>query len=216
MKLIESYGPNPRVVRMFLEEKGVELEREEIDLMNGESHKAPYKKKNPTGTSPCLELDDGRVLGETVVICELIEDLHPTPALLGSDIYERAWSRMWVRRVELNITEHMYNGFRFGEAIDHFRDRFYCIPEASDGLKAKARAGRVWLDGLMDGHDFIAGDSISLADIVLFCCWDFVKDVGQPIETDLPNLYPWYERMRERPSATASIHPLSEQLGWVG
>ncbi len=216
MKLIESYGPNPRVVRMFLEEKGIELAREEIDLMGGESHRAPYLERNPTGTSPCLELDDGSVIGETVAICELLEELHPSPVLIGADPYERARSRMWMRRVELNLTEHMYNAFRYGEGLDHFRERFHCIPEAADGLKAKARTARVWLDGLIAGRDFIAGDSITLADIILFCCWDFVKDIGQPIEPDLENLHPWYERMRERPSATASIHPLSQELGWVG
>ena len=216
MKLIESYGPNPRVVRMFLEEKGIDLEREEIDLMAGESHQAPYLEKNPAGTSPCLELDDGSIIAETVVICELLEELHPSPVLIGSTTNERAHNRMWTRRIELGITEHMYNAFRYGEAIDHFRERFYCIPEASDGLKAKARAGREWLDGLMDGRDYIAGDSVTMADIVLFCCWDFVKDIGQPIETDLKNLYPWYQRMLERPSAAASIHPLSKDIGWVG
>ena len=216
MKLIESYGPNPRVVRMFLEEKGIEIEREEIDLMNGESHKPPYKEKNPTETSPCLELDDGTFVGETVAICELLEELHPAPALIGSDPFERAKTRMWTRRVELYITEHMYNAFRYGPGIEHFRERFYCIPEAAAGLKEKARRQRVWLDALIEGRDFIAGDSITLADIILFCCWDFVKDIEQPIDTELKNLYPWYQRMCERPSAAASIHPLSKELGWVG
>ena len=217
MKLIQSYGPNPRAVRMFLLEKDVTLETEEIDIMDGENHRTPYLNRNPTGQSPCLELDDGSVLGETVAICELIEDLHPAPSLLGgTDPIARAKSRMWYRRVELLITEHMYNAFRFGPGLDLFRERTYCIPEAAEGLSAKARVGREWLDGLMTGRDYITGDDLSLADIVLYCCWDFAKDLGQPIEEDLPNLYPWYLRMQARPSAASSVHPASTEHGMVG
>ena len=123
---------------------------------------------------------------------------------------------MWARRVELNITEYMYNGFRFAEGIEIFRNRMYCIPEAADGLKAKGKAGRVWLDGLIAGRDFIAGSKISVADIVLYCCMDFAKDVGQPIDADLKNLSAWYKRMGARPSASASLHPAAPQLKMAG
>ena len=216
MKLIDSYGPNPRVVRMFIAEKGITVPTVEVDLMGGECQGEAYKAINPTGTSPSFELDDGRVFAEAVTICEYLEELYPEPALIGATPEDRAWNRMWVRRVELLISEHMYNGFRYGVAKDHFKDRFYLIPEAAEGLIEKARRARQWLDGLMDGRDFIAGDQITLADIVLFCCYDFVKDTGpQPLDTNLPNLQPWYERMLARPSATASIHPLAEKYGWV-
>ncbi len=216
MKLIQSFGPNPRVVRMFLLEKGVEVASEEVDILDGETHRTPYLDRNPTGLSPSLELDDGTILGETVAICELIEDFHPKPVILGADPIARARSRMWYRRVELLITEHMYNAFRYGHAYELFRDRTYCIPEAAEGLKEKARVGRHWLDSLMHNHEFITGDTLNLADIILYCCWDFTKDLGQPIETELKNLYPWYQRMSERPSAQASVHPASEKIGMVG
>jgi glutathione S-transferase len=216
MKLLNSFGPNPRLVRMFALEKGITLDSQEFDLMGGENRAEPYLSKNPGGQMPALELDDGSVIAETVAICEYLEELHPLPPLVGSTPAERAHNRMWVRRVELNITENMYNGFRFAEGIDIFRDRMVCIPEAADGLKAKGRAGREWLDGLIAGRDFIAGDKLSLADIVLYCCMDFCKDVGQPIETDLKNLNAWYTRVGARPSARASLHGASPQLKMAG
>jgi glutathione S-transferase len=216
MKLLNSFGPNPRMVRMFALEKGITLPADDLDLLAGENRAAPYLAKNPGGQTPALQLDDGTVIAETVTICEYLEEKHPTPALIGTNAVERANARMWARRVELNITEYMYNGFRFAEGIEIFRNRMYCIPEAADGLKAKAKAGRVWLDGLIAGRDFIAGNKISVADIVLYCCMDFCKDVGQPIEPELKNLSAWYKRMSARPSAAASLHPAAPQLKMAG
>ena len=216
MKLLNSFGPNPRLVRMFTLEKGMELETQDFDLMGGENRAAPYLSKNPGGQMPALELDDGSVIAETVAICEYLEEVQPLPALIGSTAIERANSRMWTRRVELNITEHMYNGFRFAEGIDIFRDRMVCMPEAADGFKAKARAAREWLDGLIAGRDFVASDKFTLADIVLYCCMDFCKDVGQPVETELKNLHAWYTRIGERPSARQSLHAAAPQLKMAG
>lgn len=216
MKLLNSFGPNPRLVRMFALEKGMTLPAEDLDLLGGDNRKAPYLAKNPGGQTPSLELADGTVIAETVTICEYLEEQQPLPVLVGSTAVERAQTRMWIRRVELNITEHMYNGFRFAEGIEIFRNRVYCIPEAADGLKAKARAGREWLDGLLAGHDFIVGNRFSLADIVLYCCVDFCKGVGQPLDTDLPNLGAWYQRVHARPSASASLHPAAPELKMAG
>ena len=100
MKLLNSFGPNPRMVRMFMSEKGIELESVEHDLMAAENRKAPYTDKNPGGQMPALELDDGSVLAETVVICDYLEELHPNPPLIGASAQERAEARMWNRRVE--------------------------------------------------------------------------------------------------------------------
>lgn len=207
MKLLNSFGPNPRAVRMFMIEKGIELPTEELDLLGGDNRAAPYTKKNPGGQMPALELDDGTVFGETTAIAEYLEEKHPQPALIGATPEERANTRQWVRRVELGITENMYNAFRYAEGIDIFRDRMICIPEAADGLKNKAADARKWLDGLIAGRDFIAGDKITWPDIVLYCCMDFAKDVGQPLEADLKNLSAWFARIDGRPSATASLHP---------
>lgn len=216
MKLLNSFGPNPRMVRMYAIEKGIDLDMLEHDLLGAENRQEAYLTKNPGGQMPALELDDGSVIGETTTICEYLEESHPTPALIGDSAEARAKTRMWVRRVELNITEHMYNGFRFAEGLDMFRDRLYCIPEAADGLKKKARAGREWLDGLMAGQDFICGNDLTIADIILFCCMDFCKDVGQAVDTDLPNIVAWYARMNARPSAAASLHPAAGEVKMAG
>jgi glutathione S-transferase len=203
MKLYTSIGPNPRTVRMFLLEKGLDLPKVEIDLMGGENRRQPYSEKNPGGQSPALELDDGRMIAETVAICEYLEDLHPKPALIGSTPEEKAETRMWQRRVELNISEHLYNGFRYAEGIGLFRDRMRVLPEAADGLKAIVRDKLKWLDGLMAGKQFLAGKRFTLADIILFSALDFGATVGQPLDPGLTNVAAWFERVKARPSAQA-------------
>ena len=204
MKLYDSFGPNPRALRMFLHEKGIELPRaNEIDLLGGENRRAPYTDRNPGGQVPAVELDNGRVLAETVAIFEYLEEKHPTPALVGATAEERAETRMWQRRVELRITEHLYNGFRFAEGLELFKPRMRCLPEAAEGLKATARDKLKWLDGLMGSKPFIAGDKLTMADILLFAFVDFMGQVGQPLSADLKNLTAWFGRMKARPSAAA-------------
>jgi glutathione S-transferase len=205
MKLYNSIGPNPRVVNMFLAEKGVDISREKVDLMAGENRRAPYNTNvNPAGQTPALELDDGSVVTEITTICEYLEEMHPEPALIGKTAKERAETRMWVRRVDLNICEPMANGFRFSQGLALFQPRMRCLPEAADGLKAMAQDKLTWLDGLMAGKTFVAGDRLTLADILLFCFLDFGADVGQPLNPANKNIAAWFERMKARASATAS------------
>ncbi len=216
MKLIDSFGPNPRMVRMFMAEKGIELPKEELDLMGGQNREKSYTDRNPGGQMPALELDDGTVIAETTTMCQYLEEKHPTPAILGDTPESRAVSSMWVRRVELGITEHMYNGFRYAEGLGLFKDRLYCIPEAADGLKAKAQDGLKWLDGLLEGNDYIAGANVGLADMILYCCMDFAQGVGQPIDAELKNISAWFQRMNSRPSAEASLHSSCAASGMRG
>jgi len=203
MKLLTSIGPNPRTVRMFLLEKRLELPTVEVDLMGGENRRPPYNERNPAGQLPALELDDGRLLAETVAICEYLEELHPSPPLIGATPEARAETRMWQRRIELGITEHLYNAFRFAEGIELFRPRMRVLPEAADGLKAVVRDKLAWLDGLLAGRTFVVGDRFTLADIILFTALDFGRTVGQPFDAQLVNLSAWFERMAARPSAQA-------------
>ena len=99
MKMYNSLGPNPRCVRMFMDEKDIKLDTIEIDILAGENRQAPYTDKNPGGQMPSIELDDGSVLAETTAICEYLEDKHPSPALIGSTPEEKAETRMWQRRI---------------------------------------------------------------------------------------------------------------------
>lgn len=216
MKLIHSFGPNPRIVRMFMLEKNITLPEEQVDILAAENRKQPYLDKNPAGQSPSLVLDDGTVLAETVAICEYLEERHPKPVLVGATAEERAVERMWQRRVELNITENMYNGFRFAEGLELFKDRVRCVPHAAADLKQCAQERLQWLDGLIAGRKFIAGDQFRLVDIVLYCCLDFCKGVGQPLNPALKNIGAWFERVDSRPTARGSLHPAWEQVKMRG
>lgn len=216
MKHYDSFGPNPRALRMFLLEKEVELPKVTIDLLGAENRQTPYTDKNPGGQVPALELDDGRVLGETVAIFEYLEEKYPSPALIGRTAEERAEARMWQRRIELKITEHLYNGFRFAEGLELFKPRMRCLPEAAEGLKATARDNLAWLDKLLQGKQWIVGDRFTIADIILFCALEFGASVNQPLDGGLTNVASWRERVAARPSAAASLHPMSAATGMNG
>ena len=113
---------------------------------------------------------------------------------------------MWTRRVDLNICEHMGNGFRFGEGLKFFEKRIACAPEASPGLKMIAANRLQWLDGQMaDGRDYLCGKRFTLADILLYGWLDFAGTVGQPLDTANTNIVAWMargERPRRRRSQT--------------
>jgi glutathione S-transferase len=204
MKLYTGLGPNPRTVRMFMAEKGIEIPLEKVDLMAAENRRPPYTGKNPAGQLPCLELDDGTHLAEITAICEYLEEKQPKPPLIGTTPEERAVTRMWTRRIDLNIVEPMANGFRYGEGLALFKDRIHVIPAAAGDLKAIAREKLAWLDGLMDGNDWICGSRFTLADVFLFAFADFGRTVGQPLDAKLAWLPGWFERVARRPSAAAS------------
>jgi glutathione S-transferase len=216
MQIYDSFGPNPRALRMFLAEKGLELPKIDVDLLGAENRRAPYTDKNPGGQVPALVLDDGRVLGETVAIFEYLDEKHPKPPLVGTTPEERAETRQWQRRVELKITEHLYNGFRFSEGLALFQPRMRVLPEAADGLKATARDNLAWLDGLLAGRRWIAGDRFTIADIILYCALDFGRGVAQPFDPALKNVTAWFERVAARPSAAGSLHPMSSAIGSAG
>jgi glutathione S-transferase len=203
MKIYNSIGPNPHVVRMFLAEKGVSIPLEQVDLMAGENRQAPYLAKNPAGQLPCLELDDGTVITEITTICEYLDEIYPNPPLIGATPEARAETRMWVRRVDLNICEPMVSGFRYSQGLRLFENRMRCLPEAADGLKAIAQDKLSWLDGLIAGKPFIAGDRLTLADILLYCFLTFGVGVGQSLNPENKNVSAWYERMKARESAAA-------------
>ncbi len=203
MKFYNSIGPNPRVVRMFMAEKGINVPLVEVDLMKGENRQAPYMTKNTAGQMPCLELDDGSTISEITAICEYLEETHPSPALIGTNAKERAETRMWTRRADLNIVEPLANGFRYSEGLALFKDRIPTAPEAAPGLKKVAQDRELWLDKMIAGRQYLAGNRFTLADILLFCFLDFGKQVGQQINPDAANLNSWYARVKDRPSAKA-------------
>ena len=216
MQLYDSFGPNPRAMRMFLAEKGITIPTKPVDLMAAENRKPPYTDRNPGGQLPALELDNGKCIGETVAIWEYLEEKHPTPALIGATAEERAETRQWQRRIELQITEHLYNGFRYAEGAELFKPRMRILPEAAPGLKAIVQDKLKWLDGLLEGKEYIVGNRFTIADIILFAALDFGGSVGQKIDTSLKNVNAWFKRVESRPSAKSSLHPASAQTGMRG
>jgi glutathione S-transferase len=207
MKLCQSVGPNPRVVTMFIAEKDVTIERAYLDIQAGENRQADYLAKNPAGGTPCLELDDGSFLSESVAICEYLEEKYPSPPLVGLSAEDRAQTRSALRWVDQQIVVPMSNGFRSAEGLPMFQPRMLCVPEAADGNKAYARDGMEKADTRLAGQDYLCGSRFTLADILLFCFVEFGGMVGQPIPDSLNNLKAWQTRVAARPSAATSANP---------
>jgi glutathione S-transferase len=120
---------------------------------------------------------------------------------------------MWLRRLELGITEPGANGFRFAEGLAMFKDRLHTVPEAAAGLKAMSAYYLKKLDAQIGQKQFVCGNRFTLADIALYCGLDFLAGVGQPRDPSLKSIAAWFERIGKRPSAEASIHPMAKAGG---
>ena len=203
MKLYNSIGPNPHVVRMFIAELGLDIEMIEMDLMAGENRREEHLKRNPSGQSPTLELEDGSFLSEITAICEYLDEKQGNTDLMGKTPEERALTRMWTRRVDLQIIEPLITGFRYSEGLEFFKSRMQTIPEAGDGLKSIAQEKLAWRNDEMKGKEYICGDRFSLADIMLFCFITFGATVGQSVTEENTNITSWYDRVKERSSTAA-------------
>ncbi|HXX47542.1 MAG TPA: glutathione S-transferase family protein [Myxococcota bacterium] len=201
-------APNPRRVRIFLREKGLEIPLVNVPLAEGR-HKAPeFLAKNSLGQLPVLELDDGTTLSESVSICRYLEALHPEPPLFGRDPAESARIDMWIRRVEFRVMQpagmiwvHLHP-FTAAYAASQGRAQFKDFGESN--WKVFAGACR-WLDREIAGHEFVAGDRYSMADIVLQTTVDFGAAIGIDLPADCAKLAGWYERVRARPSAALDL-----------
>jgi glutathione S-transferase len=204
MKLYNSIGPNPRLVRMFAAEKDVSLALVDLDILGpAENRREPFLSLNPTGGTPVLLLDDGSALAETVAICEYLEETCPGPKLIGNTPQQRAFTRMWVRRAEQLVKDPMTAGFRGAEGLDLFRDRVPCLPHASADFKQITQQGLDWFEAQIGERPFIVGDMFTLADIVLFCFVEFGALVGQGLAPRHARLSAWHARIAARPSAAA-------------
>ncbi|KPF75781.1 glutathione S-transferase [alpha proteobacterium AAP81b] len=204
MKLYNSIGPNPKVVRMVIAEKGLTIDTVTIDLMGGENRQPAYSDRVPTGGTPALELDNGLMLAEITAIAEYLEDIAPSPPILGTSPEERAEARMWSRRIDLYILEPMTTGFRCTEGRPLFLPRMMLLSEGAGAeLKAHARAKLLWLDALMAGRTWVCGDRFTLADCLLYAFMEFGATVGQPIPPEATWVTDWFARASERPSAKA-------------
>jgi len=202
MKLFTNSGsPNGRRVNIGVAEKGIEIDKQEIDLAGAENLSADFKARNPFGRVPVLELDDGSYLSESVAITRYLDALHPAPPLFGTTDLEQSLIEMWGRRVELNLLMPVAQAFR--NLSGFFKDREKISNEWGQISAEIARDAVPLFDDQLAKTQFIAGDSFSVVDISLLCTLDFAKATRQELPFDLPNLSRWYAAVSARPSATA-------------
>ncbi|MEO6799679.1 MAG: glutathione S-transferase family protein [Rhodanobacter sp.] len=204
MLVYDAQSPAPRCLRMFLLEKHLLLPAETVDVFAGENRQPAFLAINPAGQTPALRCDDGTTLGEAVAIAEYLEELHPAPALIGSNATERAQTRQWWRRVELNVTEFIHNAYHYAEGLSRFEARIPVAPHAADGLKRVARDRLAWLDSMFGAGPWLCGERFTVADIWLYVWLDFAQSVKQPFDHSLPRVGPWFGRAAARASATDS------------
>jgi glutathione S-transferase len=202
MKIYNSpVAPNPRRVRVFLAEKGVQVPYEDVDIGKAVNRQPEFRKKNPMAGVPVLELDDGTCIAESVAICRYFEELHPEPNLFGVGAKERAEVDMWNRRMEFNLLQPIADTFR--QRHEFFKGRIRQVPEYADVQRLNAEDSLKWLDGELANRKFIAGDRFTIADITAMIAVDFGRVSKIAIQPDQKNLARWHAEVSARPSAKA-------------
>jgi glutathione S-transferase len=203
MKLFDGgRAPNPRRVRVFLAEKGIQVPLVAVDMGAMEHRKEAVTSRNPLQRLPVLELDDGTILTESIAICRYLEELHPEPALFGRGALGKALVEMWQRRVELNLFHAVAQAFRhIHPAMKEWE--VPQIPEWGEANKPKALAFLKLLDRELADREFVAGDAYSVADITGMIAVDFMKPARIAMPEDCRNVVRWHAAVSSRPSASA-------------
>ncbi len=199
-------APSPRRIRIFLAEKGIEIETVEVDLANREQLGAEFRKINPDCTVPVLELDDGTRLTEVFAICQYLESTFPDPALLGSSATECALVTMWNTKIEHQGLAAMAETLRNrakgmkGRALTG-PDDFEQIPELIDRGRRRFEIFMDRMDRQLKDSEFVVGDALTIADISLLVAIDFAAWSKISIEEEMVNLSRWYDLVSQRPGA---------------
>jgi len=193
--------PNPRRVRIFLAEKGIEVPTVSVDIVKAENRQLAFLAKSPLGGVPVLELDDGTTLSEATAICRYFEEVQPDPPLMGTDARARAIVEMWLRRVEVEVAFPIMQTFR--NTHDFFKGRIPQVAEWGTVCRKQALEQLAWLDGEMADRPFVAGDRYTIADITLLIGVDFGRVSDIRIDPEPKNLTRWYGEVSSRPSARA-------------
>ena len=196
----EKRAPNPRRVRIFLAEKGIEIETRPVDIMASEHKSDELRRLNPFMRVPFLVLDDGQVISESIAICRYLDEMQPLPALFGRDQLERALVEMWQRRVELELLFPIAHAFRHSHpAMAHLE-----VPQISqwgDVNRKRAYLAMGLLDNQLKDNEFIAGDQYTVADITALCSIDFMKVAKMTLDEGHVHLKRWYDQVSGRPSS---------------
>ncbi len=199
-------APSPRRVRIFLAEKGLEIETIQVDLRAGEQFSGSFRAINPDCVVPALQLDDGTCLSEVLAICSYLEELHPEPALFGTTPEERARVLMWNGKVEQQGLLAVADAFR--NSAKGFRDRattgtvnYAQIPELAERARARVEQFFRRIDAPLAETEFLAGDRYSIADISAMVVVDFAAWIKLGIPEDAPNTRRWYDDVSSRPGS---------------
>ena len=203
MKILQTKtAPNPRRVRIFLAEKGIEVPYEELDLTQGALKTPEFTKLNRFQRVPVLILDDGTPIAETMAICRYFEETKPEPALFGKGAKQRALIEMWNRRMELGLWDSVRAAFRH---LHPAMAKLEVPQVAAWGEANKPRAQEIlqFMDEELGKQRFIAGDDYSVADITALVAVDFAKPARIQRPEGLANLARWHEEVSARPSAKA-------------
>jgi len=192
-------APNPRKLIVYLREKGLEIPLESVDILSGANRTPEFLKKNPLGGLPVLELDDGSHLTESLAIIQYLEELHPTPPMIGTSPVERARVRELERICELGVFSSV--GTVFQNTHPFFAGRLKQSPEAAENARARLASTLKVIDARIDGRRFVAGDRPSIADCTLLAALGFAEFTGIPLDPGLKNVARWYEEFKQRPSA---------------
>jgi len=202
MKIYNSpSAPNPRRVRVFLAEKGIQVPLEDIDIGKAVNREAAFLEKNPMAGVPVLELDDGTCIAESIAICRYFEEQQPEPPLFGVGAKERAQVDMWNRRMEFQILQPIADSFR--QRHEFFKGRIRQCPDYAEVQRQNAEDNLKWLDGELANRHFIAGDRFSVADITAMIALDFGRVSKIMIQPDQKNIARWHAEVSARPSAKA-------------
>ena len=202
MKLHDSaMAPNPRIVRIYLAEKGIDVPKVQVDIAKAENRQPPYLAKNPMGGVPMLELDDGTCLAETIAICRYFEEQQPEPPLFGTDPQDKAVVEMWRRRMELEIAHPIMQTFR--NTHEFFKGRIPQVAEWGEVMREAANKRLEWLDSVLADREWVAGERFTIADITAMVGIDFGRVSGIRITDDQTNLARWHAAAAARPSAKA-------------
>jgi len=194
-------APNPRRVRIFLAEKGIDLPETRVDMMKREHKAVEFRAKNSMGQLPTLELDDGTCISETVAICRYFEEIQPQPALFGTTAVEKATVDMWVRRVEFTVMTPV--GMFWRHAHPRTAALLTQFKDFGESNKDTYKGAQKWLNRELEDRDFLAGGAYTMADICLLTTVDFAGWIGLPLADEFANLKAWHVRVSARPSAEA-------------
>jgi glutathione S-transferase len=206
MKLYDGgRAPNPRRVRIFLAEKGIQLpieQIEQIDLGKLQQRSDAYKAVNPMQRVPALLLDDGTVIAESIAICRYFEALQPDPPLFGRGALQSALVEMWNRRAELHLL------FPVASVFQHLHPAMKVMISPQVAEWGEANKPRVFeflqfLDGELKGRPYLAGNAFSVADITALVAVDFMRVSKLAVPEDFSNVRRWHAEVSARASAAA-------------